>query len=199
MAGSAPHIPEDDIEAAAQQNVQDENARTKSDGRSLSDPAQPIHQLPEDHMEAEAQQPVQAEKPSADDDKCSHGDEVPELTYNQMLYEFINTAPAGTRLANTFLYFDNLSRVNLLYLMNELAKYEQAMQKDKTAPQDMEQLGDLLHRYSKSVKVAIVIVFSLRCLHVSYRCSGPRILVQTPHARELAPEATAKYVSRNLS
>ena len=184
MAGSAPHIPEDDIEAAAQQPAQDGNAPTKGDERSLSDKAESIPKLPEDHMEATAQQALPAENAPADGDKRSHGDELPELTYNQMLYQSVN------RVYDAFLDFDNLSRVNLLYLMNELAKYEQAMQKNKTAPQDMEQLGDLLHLYSKSVKVAIVIMFSLRCLHVSYRCSGPRILVQTLQAWGLFREAT---------
>ena len=187
MTGSAPHIPEDDIEAAAQQPVQDENARTKSDGHSLSDPAQSIHQLPEDHREAEAPQPVQAEKPSADGDKCSHGDELPELTYNQMLCRFAYKVRAGSRLANASLNFDNLSRINTIHLMNELAKCEQAIRKNNAAPQDIEHLEDLLHRYSKSVKVAMVIVFSLTCSHVSYRCSGSRILVQTLQVRELFP------------
>lgn len=135
MAGSAPHTSEDDIEATAQQPVQDENA-------------------------------------PADGDKRSHSDELPELTYEQMLCEYISSVKAPS-VANAFSDFDNLSRVNIVHLMNELAKYERAMQKNKAAPQDIEQLGDLLHRYSKSVNVAMMIVFSLRCLRVSYRCSGP--------------------------
>ena len=157
-----------------------------------------------DDIEAAAQQPVQDENISADGDKSSRSNEPPELlTYEQRLFR-INRRFQHGRLANAFVDFDKLSRMNILHLMNELAKYEQAMQKNKPAPQDIEQLGDLLHRYSKSVKVAIVIVFSLRCLHVSYRCSGPRILVQAPQPREyvqerISPGLTARYVPHNLS
>ena len=178
MEGSAPYIPADDIEATAQQPVQDEDAPADRDRSSLSDMAESVPQLPKDDMETAAQQPVQDKNPPADGDKCSHGDESPELTYEQRLYRYIDQTKVFIGLD-----FDNLSRVNLVHLMNELAKYEQAMKKNKASPQDIEHLGDLLHRYSKSVKVAMVIGFSLRCLYVSYRCSGPRILVQKLQVR----------------
>ena len=45
--------------------------------------------------------------------------------------------------------------------MNELAKYDQAMRKDKAAPQDIEHIGDLLHRYSKCVYLAMMLAFPL--------------------------------------
>ena len=161
MAKVAPHIPEDDIEAVAQQSIQDENT-------------------------------------PADGDEHSHSNKIPEQTYEQLLYKYTSTYNKGEP-ANTFLDFDSLSRMNIVHLMNELAKYEQAMKKNEAAPQDIEHFEDLLHRYSKSVKVAMVIVFLLRCLHVSYRYSGPRILVQTLQVRGSSlrtfynPVATTKF------
>ena len=182
MAEPARKSPEDDIEATAQQPVKDENAPADRDRSSFSDGAESAPQLPKDDIETAAQQPVQDENAPADGGKSSHSDELPELTYERLLYKFVSTSK-DYRIANAFLNFDNLSRVNVMHLMNELAKYEEAMRKNKAAPQDIEQLGDLLHRYSKSVKVAMVIGFSLRRLHVSYRCSGPQILVQIFQAR----------------
>ena len=185
MAGSAPHIPDDDIEAAAQQPAQDENAPAKGDERSLSDKAESIPKLPEDHMEAMAQQALPAENAPADGDRSSHSNELPKLTYEQLLYEY-NVGTRNVDLANVFLEFRNLSRMTIIHLMNELAKYEQRIIFKGTANlQDIEHLEDLMHRYSKSVRAAVVVVFSLRCLHNSYRCSRPRILVQTPQIQPI--------------
>ena len=179
MARSAPHTSEDNIEATAQQPVQDENAPPDRDRSSFSDVAESAPQFPKDDIEAAAQQPAQDENAPADGGKSSHSDELPKLTYEQLLYKYINQ-PRESRIANAVLNFDNLSRVNVVHLMNELAKYGQAMERNEAAPQDIEHLEDLLHRYSKSVKVAMAIgSFSLIYLHVSYCCSGPRILVQT--------------------
>ena len=172
MAGSAPHIPKDDIEAAAQQPIQDEHAPVESDRSSLPNVAESALQLPKGDIEAAAQQPIQDEKPPADGDKRSHSDEHPEPTYEQRLYEFTNSIESLI-VGDVCLYFRQLSYTNILHLMNELAKYEQATKNNKAAPKDVERLGDLLHRHSKSVKVAMVIVLSLRWLYVSYRCSGP--------------------------
>ena len=94
MARSAPHTPEDDIEATAQQPVQDENSPADSDRSSLSDVAESAPELSED-------------------------DELSERTYEQELYKFVITSK-DDRLANSFIDFDNLSRVNILHLMNEL-------------------------------------------------------------------------------
>ena len=150
MARSAPHVAKDDIEATAQQAAQEENSPADGDRSSLSDVAESAPQLPEDDNEAAAQQPVQDEDPPVDGDNPSHSNEVPEPTYEQFLYKYIIYTKAP-EYANAFLDFDNLSRVNLIHLMNELAKYEQAMEKNKAAPPDIEHLGDLLHRYSKCV------------------------------------------------
>ena len=72
---------------------------------------------------------------------------------------------------DVFMDFRNLSQMSILHLMNELAKHEQATKNNKAAPQDIEHLENLLHRYSKSMKLVMVVDTSLRYLHVSYRCS----------------------------
>ena len=150
MSGSAHHTPEDDIEATAQQPIQDQNAPTDSDRSSLSDVAESAPQLPGDDIEATVQQPVHDESPPAGGDNHSHSDELPELPYEQRLYEYTNPS-GGNRFHADCLDFYHLSQINIVHLMNELAKYDKAMMEDKAAPQDIEHLGDLLHRYSKSV------------------------------------------------
>ena len=161
MAESAPHLPEDDIEAAPQRM------------------AESAPQLPEDDIEAAPQQPVQDENAPADADKSSHSDESPQPTYEQRLYKSVKSRNKNWSLRG-YLDFQDLSEMNIVYLMNELAKYDQATKKNMIAPQDIEHVGDLLHRYSKCVYFAMMIVSSLIYLHVSNRGSGPRILVQTP-------------------
>lgn len=89
MSKPARHIPEDGIKATAQQPVQDENPPADNDRNSLSDGAESAPQLPGDDIEAAAQQPVQDKNPPADGDKLSYSDELPELTYEQLLYKFI--------------------------------------------------------------------------------------------------------------
>ena len=182
MAGSAPHIPKDEIEAAAQQTVQNETLPADGNRSSFSDVAESAPHIPKDDIEAVVQQSVRDENAPAGGDKSSHSDELPELTYKQLLYKYVDEFK-DLRFANVFLNFDNLSRVNIIHLVKELAKYEQVMRDNKAAPQEIEHLGDLLHRYSRSVKFAMVIVFSLTCLNVSHRRSGPRILVQTLRVR----------------
>ena len=132
MAESAPHLPEDDIEAAPQRM------------------AESAPQLPEDDIEAAPQQPVQDENAPADADKSSHSDESPQPTYEQRLYKSVKSRNKIWNLRG-YLDFQDLSEMNIVHLMNELAKYDQAMMKDKAAPQDIEHVGDLLHRYSKRV------------------------------------------------
>lgn len=113
MVVSAPQIPKDDIEAAAQQTVQDENA-------------------------------------PADGDKRSTSDRYEGQTYEQRLYGYVVSQPddpCGGALSD----FHELSRVNIQHLRNELAKYGEVMVIDKAAPQDIEHVEDLLHRYSKCV------------------------------------------------
>ncbi len=109
--------------------------------------AESAPQLPEDDIEAAAQQPVQDENALADGDRSSQSNGYNELTYEQRLYGFVE----DTRLQvnRTFLDFQDLSRMHIVHLTNELAKYDQAMEKDKAAPQDIEHIGDLLHRYSE--------------------------------------------------
>ena len=107
-------------------------------------------QLLEDDIEAAAQQPVQDENPPADGDKRSHSGELPELTYEQDLYQCMNSYRRAA-LGDAYLDFRDLSQINIVHLMNELAKYDQAMRKDKAAPKDMLHVGDLLHRYSECV------------------------------------------------
>ena len=113
MAESVPRLPEDDIEAAAQQSVQDENA-------------------------------------PANRDKSSRINRFEGKTYEQHLYDFVKSR-GNYPLRPSCLDFRDLSKMNIVHLMNELAKYDQAMMKDKAAPQDIEHVGDLLHRYSKRV------------------------------------------------
>ena len=112
--------------------------------------AESAPQLPENDIEAALQQPVQDENAPTDDDKRSSSDKYEGQTYNQRLYEnrYGRWEP---RIPMYIVDFDELSRVNCIYLMNELAKYDQAMIRDKAAPQDIEHVGDLLHRYSKRV------------------------------------------------
>ena len=104
--------------------------------------------LPEHDIEAAPQQPVQDENPPADGNKSSSSDKDEGQTYEQRLYNYVNYVknyPDSTG----YLDFHDLAQVNILRLMNELAKYDQAMRKDKAAPQDIENVGNLLHRYSK--------------------------------------------------
>ena len=123
MAESAPQLPENDIEAAPQQSVQDENAPT-------------------------------------DGGKRSTRDKYEGQTYEQRLYRYATSGWADREWATSewapkspicLVDFHELSRVNCTHLMNELAKYDQTMVKGKAAPQDIEHVGDLLHRYSKRV------------------------------------------------
>ena len=141
--------------------------------------AESAPQLPEDDNEAAAQQPVPDENAPADGDNSSHSYQLPEVTYEHGLYYYVRENKGLIDIMG-YVDFEDLSKMNIAHLMNELAKYDQATRKDHAAPQDMEHVGDLLHRYSKCMKFAMVIVFPLMYLHVSYRGSGPRILVQTP-------------------
>ena len=111
MAESAPQLLENDIEAAPQQSVQDENAPT-------------------------------------DGGKRSTRDKYEGQNYEQRLYESVYIM-RDAKFARSFMNFHDLSLMNILHLMNELAKYDQAMRKDRAVPQDIEHIGDLLHRYSK--------------------------------------------------
>ena len=45
-----------------------------------------------------------------------------------------------------YLDFHDLAQMNILRLMGELGKYDDAMKKDKLALGDVEHFGDLLHR-----------------------------------------------------
>ncbi len=109
--------------------------------------AESAPQLPEDDIEAAAQQPVPDENAPADGDKSSHSDQLSEVTYEQSLYHYVRGFPATMGCVD----FEDLSEMNIVHLMNELAKYDQAMRKDEAAPQDIEHVGDLVHRYSKCV------------------------------------------------
>ena len=140
--------------------------------------AESAPQLPEDDIEAAVQQIVQNENAPADGDKRSTSDTDEGQTYEQRLFEFKNLNENEV-FSDSFFDFRDLSLINIVHLMNELAKCNQALKKDKAAPQDIERVGALLHRYSKCVYFAMVVVFLLIYLHISYRCSGPRILVQT--------------------
>ena len=110
--------------------------------------AESVPQPPEHDIEAAPQQPVQDENPLADGNKSSSSDNDEGQTYEQRLYNYVNDIknyPDSTG----YQVFHDLSQMNILHLMNELAKSDQAMRKDKAAPQDIEHVGDLLHRYSK--------------------------------------------------
>ena len=113
MAGSAPQLPENDIEAAAQHPIPDNNA-------------------------------------PADGDKRSTSDRYEGQTYEQRLYGCVDSQPDDLR-GGALSDFHKLSQVNIQHLRNELAKYGEVMVTDKAAPQDIEHVEDLLHRYSKCV------------------------------------------------
>ena len=104
--------------------------------------AESAPQLPEDNIEAAAQQPVQNENVPAD--------RYNGMTYEQRLYEFSATN-RDSRFRRGVVDFRDLSYMNIVHLMNELAKYDGAMEKDKAAPQDIGHVEDLLHRYSEYV------------------------------------------------
>ena len=113
--------------------------------------AESAPQLPEDDIEAAAQQSVQDENTPADAHKRSHSDESPQPTYEQNLYNFVKSHKESPTGLMGLLDFQNLSKMNIVHLMNELAKYDQATKNDKLAPGDIEHIGDLSHRYSKCV------------------------------------------------
>ena len=144
--------------------------------------AESAPQPPKDDIEAAAtQEPVQIEIAPADGDRSSSSNKDKEQTYERHLYDYIKMDLLNLRRHPKLLDFQKLSLMNIVHLTNELAKYDQAIEKDEAAPQDIERVGDLLHRYSKFVQFAVVIVFPLMYLHVSYRGSGPRILVKATH------------------
>ena len=112
--------------------------------------AESAPQPPKDDIEAAAaQEPVQMENAPADGDRSSSSKKNEEQTYEQRLYGFVDTKYFSHLRYTNFLDFQKLSRMNVTHLTNELAKYHEAIEKDKAAPQNMEHVGDLLHRYSK--------------------------------------------------
>ena len=111
--------------------------------------AESTPQPPEHDIEAAPQQPVQDENPPADGDKRSSGDKDEEQTYEQRLYNYVINYIKGSPDSTGYLDFRDLAQMNIIHLMNELAKYEHAMRKDEAAPQDIENVETLLHRYSK--------------------------------------------------
>lgn len=107
-------------------------------------------QPPKDEIEAAAaQEPVQMENAPADGDRSSSSNKNDEQTYEQRLYNYAKEDARLLRRNENYLDFQKLSRMNVTHLTNELAKYHEAIEKDKAAPQNMEHVGDLLHRYGK--------------------------------------------------
>ncbi|KAK0512871.1 hypothetical protein JMJ35_004888 [Cladonia borealis] len=113
--------------------------------------AESVPQPPEHDIEAAPQQHVPDENAPVDGDKSSHSDQSPKLTYEQRLFEHVRPI-RNTTFARSFIDFHDLSQINILRLMNELAAYDQAMDLIKAAPQDIEAVGDLLHRYTTAVQ-----------------------------------------------
>ena len=116
-------------------------------------------QPPEHDIEAAPQQPVQDENAPADGDKRSTSDRYEGQTYEQRAYEYVKSHIRYYSMG--YLDFHDLAQMNILRLMGELAKYNDAMRNDKLALGDYEHFGDLLHRYSKCVYLAMVIAFPL--------------------------------------
>ena len=121
--------------------------------------AESTPQPPEHDIEAAPQQPIQDENPPADGDKHPTSDNYGELIYQERLYNYIK--PTGDFGSTLYLDFHDLAQMNILRLMGELAKYDQAGRKDKLALGDHEHIGDLLHRYSKCVYLAMMLAFPL--------------------------------------
>ena len=117
-------------------------------------------QPPEHDIEAAPQRPVQDENAPADGYKRLTSDRYEGQTYEQRLYRYVNRIK-GFQASTNYLEFRDLAQMNIIHLMNELAKYDQAMRKDEAAPQDIENVETLLHRYSKCVYLAMVIAFPL--------------------------------------
>ena len=110
--------------------------------------AESVSQPPEHDIEAAPQQPLQDGNTPADGNKSSSSDKDEGQTYEQCLYNYVDHIKKYKN-STFYLNFHHLSQMNVLHLINELAKYDQAMRKDKAAPQDIEHVGDMLHRYSK--------------------------------------------------
>ena len=85
-------------------------------------------QPPEHDIEAAPQKHVPDENAPADGVKSSHSDQSPKQTYEQCLYNYVNDIKKHSD-STGYQVFHDLSQMNILHLMNELAKYDQAMER----------------------------------------------------------------------